>query len=296
MIETDGVTIERIAARLGPDAIAESGGDPRTSAAVEATGFPIRRVVPSGMSLFDFVLPCVQDVASGADIKGVIAATFSNEARFPSLAVRVASAISLPVATPAFDIQMACSAYPYALYLAGKMAHDLGGRILVVDADIQTHFIDGSDIATRLVMDDAATATLVAPGDGRSRFDFFSLFDPEALSCQSDGPVRMDGFKVFSFVAMQVKKFLAPFGHDFDFFVPHRANLYMVRRLAKSLGLEGKLLAPEGGFANPGSASIPATLAASARPGTALLAGFGAGLSASAATVALADSFTAHML
>lgn len=293
MIETPGVVLERIVAAPGSRVVANAGQASR--ATVDATGFPVRCLAPEGISLFDFALPVARAAAEGRKIRGVVAATFSNGERFPALAVRLAATLGLPASTPAFDLQMACSAYPYALYLAGRLAADTGGDVLVVDADLQSRFVDPDDAATALVMDDAATATVVSAGAGVSRFDFLSSCD-DALACPAQGPVAMDGFKVFSFVAMQVARFLKPFGTDFEMFVPHRANLYMIRRLAASLALEDKLLAPEGRFANPGSASIPLTLAAAARPGRALVAGFGAGFSAAAGLVTLADGFKGEVI
>ena len=77
--------------------------------------------------------------AAGAEgVGAVVAATFSNPERFPSLAVRVAASLGLPPSTPALDVQMACSAYPYAVYLAGKMAADTGKQVVVVDGDVQS--------------------------------------------------------------------------------------------------------------------------------------------------------------
>ena len=106
----------------------------------------------------------------------------------------------------------------------------------------------------------------------------------------------MDGFGVFSFVATEVTPFLKRFvelsaasdPRPLDGFAPHQANLYMVRQLARSLGLTDRLLTDGGAFANPGSCSVPLTLANSGRTGRMLIAGFGAGLSAAAATVRLA--------
>ena len=106
----------------------------------------------------------------------------------------------------------------------------------------------------------------------------------------------MDGFGVFSFVATEVTPFLKRFvelsaasdPRPLDGFAPHQANLYMVRQLARSLGLTDRLLTDGGAFANPGSCSVPLTLANAGRTGRMLIAGFGAGLSAAAATVRLA--------
>ena len=79
------------------------------------------------------------------------------------------------------------------------------------------------------------------------------------------------------------------FGEQPDLFAPHQANMYMVRQLAKSLGLRDRLLTSGERFANPGSCSVPLTLAAAQTPpiGRALMAGFGAGLSAGAVLVTL---------
>ena len=63
--------------------------------------------------------------------------------------------------------------------------------------------------------------------------------------------------------------------------------MYMVRQLAKSLNLESQLRTSGERFANPGSCSVPLTLAATEGSGRAILAGFGAGLSAAAVEVTI---------
>ena len=260
MIETRGVEIAAVAYR---------------------TGGPLREAATAA----------ARAAAEGRKSAGVVAATFSDPLRFPSLAVSIAGELGLPKDAPAFDIQMACSAYPYAVYAASKLASDLGGEVLVVDGDSHSPLVDPSDPATRGVFADAATATVVRTRDSfASRFSFMSSASG-ALECPAAGPLKMDGFKVFSFVATEVSAFLREFGTSFDMFAPHQANAYMVRQLAKSLSLEDKLLAFDEGMKNPGSCSVPMVLAMKGRPGDALIAGFGAGFSASAATVRLSEGF-----
>lgn len=259
---------------------------------IEATGLSGRRAVREGETLFSLSMRAAEgfDGRIFREAGGIVAATFSSENRFPSLAVRMASALGIPSSAPAFDIQMACSAYPYAVYVASKISADTGKSVVVVDGDVQSRLTDPSDPGTSQIFSDASTVSIVkSSGRGESRFAFLSRYS-EALSCPSAGPVAMDGFGVFSFVAVEVSGFLKDFiaaspGADEAVFVPHQANMYMVRRLAKSLGLEGRMLETGGEYANPGSASIPLTLAKKARSGLHLLAGFGAGLSASAALV-----------
>ena len=264
MIETPEVVVERIAAVRG-----------------------------GGETLYELAEAAVGRLSLDLDetpIGGVVAATFSAADRFPSLAVRVAAKLGLPKGVPAFDLQMACSAYPYAVYLAGRLAADTRSRILVVDGDVQSRLVDSADHATGNIFSDAATASVVSVGDGpASRFDFMSRLD-DALTCSESGPIRMDGMRVFTFVATAVVGFLRAFGRDVDHFAPHQANPYMVRQLAKSLGLEDRLLVLDEGAKNPGSCSVPMTLAESGASGRVLIAGFGAGFSASAGVVRVVRS------
>jgi len=290
MIAFPETVLERVCAAVGETEVDNAATLPAN--VVEATGFAKRRVAADGESLFDLVMHAVRQIPADelADAGGVIAATFSHEMRFPSLAVRVASALGLPPAIPAFDLQMACSAYPYAVYLASRMSADSGRRVLVVNGDLQSPLSDQSDSVTAPLFSDAATATLVrSSGPCESHFAALSRHS-DVLACPACGPIKMDGFGVFSFVATEVAPFLADFVKEtgeppFDGFVPHQANMYMVRRLASSLGMSDILLTSGKEFANPGSCSIPLTLATRARPGRYLLAGFGAGLSAAAVTV-----------
>ena len=286
MIEIPEVVIERVAGVFGGRIIDNSlSAKPET---IAATGFAVRRVASEGSTLFSMSLAAAKralDGVASSDVCGVVVATFSAEDRFPALAVRLASALELDAAIPALDLQMACSAYPYALYVASRLAADIGGKVLVINGDIQSRLSDKDDSKTAPLFSDAATATLVsASSDGASRFDFLSKAS-DALSCSVNGPIVMDGFKVFSFVAADVVRFLRAFGTDFDFFVPHQANMYMVRQLAKSLGLDAKLATCGAQFANPGSCSVPLALASRDIAGRALVCGFGAGLSASAGII-----------
>lgn len=257
-----------------------------------------------GGPLLDLAVETAKSAAEeSAPVAAVVAATFSNPDRFPSLAVKVASALGLPASTPAFDLQMACSAYPYALYLAGKLSADLGGKVLVIDGDVQSPLVDPADHATGAIFSDACTASVVScrgTSAARSYFDFLSRADG-ALECPAQGPIKMDGFAVFSFVATEVSKFVGAFldgvaketepdPRSFQF-APHQANPYMVRRLADALGLSAGLLTIPDDFKNPGSCSVPMALAMKGKPGPAVIAGFGAGLSASVGIVRLAEGF-----
>ncbi len=289
MTRTREIIIERVAAAVGEVAMDNRGILPERT--IEATGFARRYVVAPGTSLADLSMKAIEKLPAGSlrNVGGVVAATFSSERRFPSLAATIASRLSLPALVPALDLQMACSAYPYAVYLAARMAADLGKKVLVIDGDVQSALSDPGDAATTPLFSDASTASVVGAGaQGQGAVAFYTRAS-DALECGDRGPIKMDGFGVFSFVAAEVapflRDFLAEYGEEVDAFVPHQANMYMVRQLAEALGLSVRLLTSGEEFANAGSASIPLTIAHCGASGRVLIAGFGAGLSASSAVV-----------
>jgi 3-oxoacyl-[acyl-carrier-protein] synthase-3 len=290
MIFDREIVIERIGVSVGERQLHNS--EIVSEQVVAATGFPVRRITEK--TLFELAVPAVHFASRDCrdEIVAVIAATFSNEVRFPSLAVRVVSELGLPSTTAAFDLQMACSAYPYALLTAGRLAATAGGKVLVVDGDVQSHF--AKEPATAVVAGDACSATLVSVKEGGSRFAFYSGYG-EQLKCAET--LEMDGFGVFSFVATTVRgmlsDLLAKENGACGRFVPHQANMYMVRQLAKSIGLSDKLLTSGEKYGNVGSASVPLTIASASQTHALsgeriLIAGFGAGLSAAAGFVSLA--------
>ena len=103
----------------------------------------------------------------------------------------------------------------------------------------------------------------------------------------------MDGFGVFKFVATDVvasiREFLSAGNQTIKqsnnqtmAFVPHQPNVYMVRQLAKSVGIaEDRTAISCDELGNLSSASVPVTIAWRGVRGPVLFSGFGGGLSVS---------------
>ena len=282
-------------------------GAEKAESIVKATGFTTRRVAPDGTDVIDLALPAAKRALEGtdpADVGGIVAVSFSNRDRFPALSARLQHALCLPTSVAAYDISMACSGWVYGLCSAAQMVRLTGKKVLLVDGDVQSAWTDRSDANTLAVMGDGASATLLAPGDGVWDFAFYTDGGgADALRCRET--ISMDGFGVFRFVAGPVRKFLAtfiqksslpvgtdpslPVGTD-PVFVPHQANMYMVRQLADALKLRDRTIGSGAKYSNTGSCSAALSMAdgmdgllnASGRTPI-LIAGFGAGLSAAAA-------------
>ena len=282
-------------------------GAEKAESIVKATGFTTRRVAPDGTDVIDLALPAAKRALEGTDpaeVGGIVAVSFSNRDRFPALSARLQHELGLPTSIAAYDISMACSGWVYGLCSAAQMVRLTGKKVLLVDGDVQSAWTDRSDANTLAVMGDGASATLLAPGDGVWDFAFFTDGGgSDALRCRET--ISMDGFGVFRFVAGPVRKFLATFIQKFSLpvgtdpsipvgtdpvFVPHQANMYMVRQLADALKLRDRTIGSGAKYANTGSCSAALSMAdgmdslsnASGRTPV-LIAGFGAGLSAAAA-------------
>ena len=274
-------------------------GAEKAESIVKATGFTTRRVASEGTDVIDLALPAAKRALEGtdpADIGGIVAVSFSSRDRFPALSARLQHALCLPTSIAAYDISMACSGWVYGLCSAVQMVKHTGKKVLLVDGDVQSAWTDSSDANTLAVMGDGASAALLAPGDGDWDFAFYTDGGgADALRCRET--ISMDGFGVFRFVAGPVRKFLASFiqesallvGTD-PVFVPHQANMYMVRQLADALKLKDRTIGSGAKYANTGSCSAALSMAdgmdglsdVSGRTPV-LIAGFGAGLSAAAA-------------
>ena len=181
----------------------------------------------------------------------------------------------------------------YGLFAAAQLVKASGRKVLLVDGDVQSAWIDRADANTLAVMGDGASATLLAPGEGDWEFGFFTDgAGASTLMCRDT--IAMDGFGVFRFVAGPVRRFLETFIRESAIlsgttptFVPHQANLYMVRQLADALGLKDRAVGSGERYANTGSCSAALSLASEDAQGATLIAGFGAGLSAGAAVTTL---------
>jgi 3-oxoacyl-[acyl-carrier-protein] synthase-3 len=273
---------------------------------IKATGISKRRVLSGESNLVDLMVSAAEEAiavfgVSLNDIGAVVAVSFTSPSRMPSISSLVQAKLSLPNNVLAFDLSLACSGYVYGLYLSSLLVKQLGKRVLLLDGDVQSPFLKGDDFSTLAVLADGATATLIGPSESAVNWKFAFETHGEksdALKCR-DGTLTMNGFEVFKFVATDVvgfaKEFMRATSSEISAFVPHQANVYMVRELSKALGIDAdKTWLSVDRIGNISSASIPATIAFTLAQSKTLpvqenvfLCGFGGGLSIGAALISL---------
>ena len=298
---------------------------------VDSTGIKNRNIITLGMTSSDLCISAAEEVmretnTASEEIAGVVFVTFTPDRRMPFNAALVQNKLGLPKEIPAFDISLACSGYAYGLYIASTLCVASKKKILFLDGDAQTAFTSPYDKSTTPVMADAGSATLLSfdGSDTEWKFTFYTDGSGrEALTIPAGGSesplkeedlvwnmyddnskrrnidIYMDGFAVFRFVAMDVSKWLKKFidevNKPIDSFVPHQANMYMIKKLAKKLNIDWEHTWQSGdAVGNSASATVPVTIAFDvnkrlnrSKMNTVLISGFGAGFSASAGIITL---------
>ena len=307
VLTIDGVKIEGLAACVPKNVVANE------AKVAQATGIVTRRIAAKGTTVADLCVKAAEKVLSDTgtkpeDFGAVLCVSFTQRNRMPATAVEAQARLGLPKSVIAFDVSLACSGWGYGLYLAGLLAQQTGKKVLLLDGDVQSAFVGEGDAATVPLLGDAGTATVVAVSEElrvkSEEFDgwkFAFVADGEkggALKLEEGGTIQMDGFGVFKFVATDVvgyiKEFLAAemtkgtegTERTERIFAFHQPNVYMVRQLAKSLGVpEAKTAVSCDRLGNLSSASVPVTITWCGVRGPVLFSGFGGGLSVSIGTI-----------
>ena len=277
---------------------------------VKLTGIESRRWVVPGETVFSLAAAATRKLLdeqqlSIDDIDLVIAATGTPDMITPSLASRVADAMTdgNRASLPTYDINAACSGYLYALANARDFVTNYPhARVLVITSEVLSPLLDQNDFNTAVLFADAATASLVQSANG-DRAPLFTYAQPtiagapepgELLSVPraGDGYIKMNGREVFADAVRAMTATLtsacAAEGismDDIDLMVPHQANQRIIDAIARRSGRPAHSIIRTMG--NTSSSTIPMALMDAlpiTKPGQRLgLVAFGGGITYAAA-------------
>lgn len=212
----------------------------------------------------------------------------------------------------AFDINIVCSGFVYALELARCLITARPGyRVLVIAADLYSRALDFSDRRTAVLLGDGAGAAVVGEvedGYGIQHVELTARGDLQRLIRVEAGGSRVPashqtvdaGGHFFKMEGRQVREFvlehlppamsrvMAAAGAepaDLGHIVPHQPNGMLLDELEKQAGFDtAELHRTVERYGNVGSASVPVTLNAANRAGAlhdgdlVLLTAFGGGM------------------
>ena len=234
---------------------------------------------------------CLRKAGIGANALGMLmVASGSGSRGFPGPAAEVAARLGLD-STPAIDLPIASAGSLFGLALAMRLA-ETQGDVLVVAAEKMSALIE-NDPNTAILFGDGAGAALVSARPGRWRLLDAVLHTDghsrEALAFDGTGPLRMNGLTVILQAARKIPASITEVlerqnisAQQVAVFLLHQANLNLLTRVAKSLGV-----APEKMFANVqryGNTSSASMLIAASEwaetnpePGPIVFSAFGAG-------------------
>ena len=292
------------------------------------TGIKERRVVSGNESAIDLGLKAAERALEKSKIKAedidcVIAAASAPPQLYPALACDIQTRLGIPNYVPSFDLTAACTGLIYSLQVArGLIGSGLYKNILIVAADNNSRLVDWKDRGTSILFGDGAGAMVVTVAeDGVD--DILSLDVradgaigqyismnmpgencPLVAPCDPvDSKIHMAGRDVYKFVVTTlpnyVDKSIEEAGmksEDIDYLIPHQANQRIIEALQQRLKYpDEKVISNIKYYGNTSAASIPIALVEGVEKGkiklgsTAILCGFGAGMTWGAAVVRLRE-------
>ena len=236
---------------------------------VVRTGIRERRIAGEDEALSDMALPAAraalaQAGVDPADIDLLIVATVTPDMAFPATAAILADELGARDAA-AYDLSAGCTGFMYAIAQAyGMLAGGVCRRALVVGGDILSKIVDWSDRATCIVFGDGAGAVVMERveqggflgfelgADGAGGMQLYlpaggSRAPTSAETVARQGHfVHMNGREVFKFatrvLVSSAEKLLDQLGltvDDIDLYVPHQANIRIIKHAVERLGYSG---------------------------------------------------------
>ena len=251
-----------------------------------------------------------QSGLSAQAIDFIIVATITPDSLMPSTAARIQANIG---ASNAFGMDMtaACSGFVFALATADKFIQSgLYQRGLVIGAETLSKTLDWSDRSSSVLFGDGAGGVLLEASDtkhflaeslhtdgsrgGSLTSGLVGLSSPFSDTTSDEKYLQMDGRAIFDFairdVPKSIKQLVADAGlsiEDLDYLFLHQANIRILNKMAKKLGVSmEKLPANMMAYGNTSAASIPILLSESVDKGiialdgsqTVFFSAFGGGL------------------
>ena len=278
------------------------GGNKKQIARLKKTiGLDRRRVVEKGITALDLCTVAAEKLFEASSIEldtidGMLFVTQTADYPQPCNAAVLHGRLGLSKDCAAMDINLGCSGYVYALWLAHMMI-SAGGckRVLLLAGDTLSRIVHPSDRSVAPLFGDGGSATLLeSSADSVAWFNlqtdgagYEKLIVPaggmrmpseprtqevvrdEAGNMRSLEHLFMDGSEIFNFSITEepecVKALLNYAGlhaDAVDYFVFHQANRYILENIAKRLKLDLKRVPMQtvGRYGNQSSASIPCAL------------------------------------
>ena len=292
------------------------------------TGIKERRVVSGNQTAIDLGFEAAQKALAKANMKPeeldlIIAASSAPPQMYPALACHIQSRLGIETDIPAFDMTAACSGLIYGMQVArGFINAGIYKNVLIVATDNNTKYLDWSDRSTSILFGDGAGAMVLTPSEdgvddilaidikAKGSIGEMIYKDTIGQNCplveqaeEKDRFIHMNGREVYKFVVrilpQYIEDLIAQTGkkaEEIDYLIPHQANLRIIQAVQERLEYsDEKVITNIKYYGNTSAASVPIALAEGVEKGTvklgstAILCGFGAGMTWGGAIVRLRE-------
>ena len=277
----------------------------------ERTGIKRRHIAGDGETTSTLGVEAARRAMLAAEVKAedidlIILGTTTPDKIFPSTACIIQRQLGVSLG-PAFDIQAVCSGFVYALDVANRFIQTGGAKtVLVIGSETLSRIVNWKDRSTAVLFGDGAGAVVLQHSDEpgilathiHADGQYEELLQVRAgISVGYDDTragnayIEMNGNAVFRRAVATfdniARETVADLGGDLadiDWFVPHQANMRIIKAAAKRLDMPmERVIATVDVHANTSGASIPLALDLAIRDGRIkrgqklLFAAFGAG-------------------
>jgi 3-oxoacyl-[acyl-carrier-protein] synthase-3 len=289
---------------------------------VERTGIRERRVAAHGEACSDLGMVAAERALKAAgvpatDLDMILVATCTGDLPMPATACLLQHRLGA-VRAAACDLAAACCGFVYALSVADAYVRTGMRHVLVVGSEVMSAITDWTDRNTCVLFADGAGAAVISATDedrgilsthlhsdgslcdliavpgGGSRMPPSEKVINERLQY-----IKMKGNETFKVAVRTLEEVaretLAANGltvADVDLYVPHQANVRIIKAVAERLGLPmEKVILNMDRYGNTSAASIPLALDEAVRDGwikdgtVVMMGAFGAGLTWASALI-----------
>jgi 3-oxoacyl-[acyl-carrier-protein] synthase-3 len=261
---------------LSNQELANSFGDREVASALKMSGIIERRIASESQHASDLALTAAERLITSLHfdrslIDLLVFVSQTPDYRIPTTASILHGKLGLSQSCATFDVNQACSAYPYALSIGHSMiVAGVARNALILNADTLTKLIHPKDRSLVVLHGDGAAATILGPCDDGSGLQGFALGTDgsgakhllvpaggsrllpsaetkterlDAAGCiRTDENLVMDGPSVFHFSVYKVPEVIESAMHDLglsmddiDLFVLHQANKTMMEMIYRRL-------------------------------------------------------------
>jgi 3-oxoacyl-[acyl-carrier-protein] synthase-3 len=291
------------------------------------TGIKERRVVSGEESAIDLGYEAAKNAIAKSKINPeeidlIIAASSAPPDLYPAMACRIQAKLGIKN-IPAFDVTAACSGLIFALSIAKAYINSGTYKtVLIIAADNNSRLCNWEDRSVSILFGDGAGSMVVTQSED-------GIDDVLALDIRADGSigeyitlpltgqncplvepceqkaahVSMNGKEVYKFVVKVLPQYIDKCleqanmkAEDVDYLIPHQANQRIIDAVQQRLGYsDEKVISNIKYYGNTSAASVPIALAEGVEsgkiklPSTAILCGFGAGMTWGVAIVRLRE-------